>query len=66
MQLKYNELRVARDKLVTEIEIKKAQVEKLSDELDMPFNDDYVIKIAREKLNLCRPEEILFYNDLLK
>lgn len=65
MQLRYNELRETRDALMAEIEAGKIRLEKLTNELDMPFNDEYVTKIARERLNLCRPEEILFYNDLL-
>ena len=27
-------------------------------------DDDYIIRIAKEKLNLRLPEEIIFYNDL--
>jgi len=66
MQLRYNELRETRDALLAEIEARSGRLEKLTDELEMPFNDEYVTRIARRKLNLCRPEEILFYNDLLK
>lgn len=65
MQLRYNELRRTRDALLAEIEAGAGRVEKLENELAMPFDEEYVAKVAREKLNLCRPEEILFYNDLL-
>ncbi|NLK39566.1 MAG: septum formation initiator family protein [Clostridiales bacterium] len=65
MQLRFNELREMRDALKREIEAGHARIEKLQNELEMPFDDEYVAKVARERLNLCRPEEILFYNDLL-
>ena len=39
-------------------------IEALQDQLEAPFDDDYVIRIAREKLNLSLPQEIIFYNDL--
>ena len=29
------------------------------------FDDEYIIKIAREKLNLRLPEEIVYYNNLI-
>jgi hypothetical protein len=36
----------------------------LQAQIDAPFDRDYVIKIAKEKLNLSLPQEIIFYNDL--
>ena len=32
--------------------------------LDQTIDDDYIIKVAREKLDLHLPEEIVFYNDI--
>ncbi|MFR5863840.1 MAG: hypothetical protein ACLUFV_00755 [Acutalibacteraceae bacterium] len=32
--------------------------------LDAPITDEYIRRIAREKLNYRDPDEILFYNDL--
>ena len=32
--------------------------------LDEPVTDEYIRRIAREKLNYRDPDEILFYNDL--
>ena len=45
------------------------QIEKLSDEIeqmrylvDAPLDQDYKIRIAREKLGMCFPNEIIFHS----
>ena len=65
LQLEYNSLRVRRDALLAEIQNTGERMEMLQSSLDMPFNDEYIIKIAREKLNLRLPEEIVYYNNLI-
>ncbi len=64
LQLQYNRLKQQKDILAAEITEAEARIEAVQDMLDMPFDHDYVIRIAREKLNLRLPEEIVFYNDL--
>ncbi|MGM9652160.1 MAG: septum formation initiator family protein [Eubacteriales bacterium] len=66
LQLEYNRLRTKRDALMDEISQAEERVNSLEEALDTPFDDDYVIKVAREKLNYRLPEEIVFYNDLVK
>ena len=65
LQLEYNSLQVRRDALLAEIQNIGERMEMLQSSLDMPFNDEYIIKIAREKLNLRLPEEIVYYNNLI-
>ena len=65
LQLEYNSLHVRRDALITENENTGERIEMLQSSLDMPFDDEYIIKIAREKLNLRLPEEIVYYNNLI-
>ena len=65
LQLEYNSLQVRRDALLAEIQNTGERMEMLQSSLDMPFNDEYIIKIAREKLNLRLPEEIVYYNNLI-
>ncbi|MBQ8748154.1 MAG: hypothetical protein IJZ08_09875 [Clostridia bacterium] len=59
-----NALRQERNDLLAEIEAGKERVEAVRAVLDTPFDHEYIIKIAREKLNLRLPEEIVFYNDM--
>ena len=42
------------------------QAEQLQNQLDTPIDDEYIVKVAEDKLSLRLPEEIIFYNDLYK
>lgn len=64
LQLEYNRMKTERDALSAQIAEAQQKVDELQNALDTPFDDEYVIKIAREKLNYRLPEEIVFYNDL--
>ncbi|MBQ2767628.1 MAG: septum formation initiator family protein [Clostridia bacterium] len=64
LMMQYNELKEQADLLRVEIDASANKIEALQAQLDAPFNNDYVIKIAKEKLNLSLPQEIIFYNDL--
>lgn len=64
LQFEYNRLQNQRDELEEQISLSKAKIDELQSALDAPFDDEYVIKFAREKLNYRLPEEIVFYNDL--
>lgn len=64
LQLDYNSLKIRRDALAEEIQATTERIEMLETTLDAPFDDEYIIKIAREKLNLRLPEEIVYYNNL--
>ena len=51
-------------------EEKEAYIEQLDDEVaqlrylvDAPLDDAYKIRIAREKLGMCFPDEIVFHTD---
>jgi cell division protein FtsB len=48
--------------LKAELEEKQKQVEELEKELDKPVDEDYIIRVARERLGLRLPPEIIFYN----
>ena len=64
LQLEYNSLKMRRDALILEIQNTSERIEMLQSSLDTPFDDEYIIKMAREKLNLRLPEEIVYYNNL--
>ena len=65
LQLEYNSLKMRRDVLAAEIQATSERIEMLQTTLDTPFDDEYIIKIAREKLNLRLPEEFVYYNNLI-
>ena len=39
------------------------EIEKLKADLAEEMDDDYIMRIAREKLNYYLPDEIIFFND---
>ena len=66
LEMKYNEIESQRKALEEQYLANQEYIEELERELGAEFNEDYIIKIAKEKLNLCMPEEIIFYNDLIE
>lgn len=50
------------------LSLKKAEyeerIEQIEYELGCEFDDEYIIRVAKEKLNLCMPDEVIYYNGL--
>lgn len=63
LSLRYNELTKKRDQLKAQVEAEQLELEKLLEEVDAEFNDEYIIKIAREELGYRMPDEIIYYNN---
>ena len=62
--MKYNET-------MKQTEEQRAKIERLSDEIeqmqylvDAPLDNDYKMRIAREKLGMCFPDEIIFHTGI--
>lgn len=66
LNLERTSLMLEEQRLNEEIEAYTNRIEELNDELERPYDDDYVMRVAREKLNYHLPEEIIFFNDLNK
>ncbi|MBP5208659.1 MAG: septum formation initiator family protein [Clostridia bacterium] len=66
LSLKYNELTKKRDKLKADVEQAQLELEKLRDEVNAEYNEEYIIKIAREELGYRMPDEVIYYNNLNK
>ena len=56
------------NEIMEEAKKQNAKIEKLTDEIerleylvDAPLDEDYKIRIAREKLGMCFPNEIIFH-----
>ena len=61
--MKYNQKMQEAEMLEKEKEALEEKVEQMRYRLDSPLDDEYVARVAREKLGLCFPEEIIFYGD---
>ncbi len=62
LNFKVNEQRRQIEELRVLLEEQQEKVGKLRYELDRPFDDEYAIEIARDKLNYHLPGEIIYYN----
>lgn len=40
------------------------KIDELEYLVEMPLDDEYKIRMARERLGMCFPDEIIFYTDL--
>ena len=61
--LKYQEL--MRDKATLEEDRDRVtvEIEELKYLIDCPVDREYIVRVAREKLGLALPDEIVYYND---
>lgn len=64
LQLKYNQYEAQRDQLRAEISNLEDKRDELENQASSDIDRQYIIDVAKEKLNLRLPEEIIFYNDL--
>lgn len=64
LQIQFNQLNEDRKTLEQQVKAYSADIEELQAELDAPFDDEYIIRVAREKLGYHLPDEIIYYNDL--
>ena len=64
LSLRYNELTKKRDQLKAQVQQEQLELEKLLDEVNAEYNDEYILKIAREELGYRMPDEIIYYNNL--
>ena len=61
--VEFNELQSEKEALKQEINDKKNNIEELEYWINAPMDDDYIMKFAREKLELYRADEIVFVGD---
>ncbi len=65
VQIEYNQLEEERAKIEENIEEVQGSIDEINSKLNTPFDEEYIIALAKEKLGYCLPEEIIFYNDLI-
>ncbi len=65
VQIEYNQLEEEREKIEENIEAVQGSIDEINSKLNTPFDEEYIIALAKEKLGYCLPDEIIFYNDLI-
>ena len=61
--MKYNKIMEDKREDEAYIERLEDEIEQLQYLVDAPLDDDYKIRIAREKLGMCFPDEIIFHTE---
>lgn len=59
----FNNLRDQEKELLEEKERYEDEIARLKEDLLHDMDDEYIMRIAREKLNYYLPDEIIFFND---
>lgn len=62
LQQEFSDLEEKHEQLVDEIDDYEERIAELQYELDRPLDNEYIIEIARKKLNYHLPDEIIFEN----
>lgn len=64
LKLELNDLSREYAEVKQNVEQTEAYVRRLKNRLATEFDDDYVAGVAKDKLGLANPDEVIFYNDL--
>lgn len=64
LNIEINELNERKAVMEKQVASESEKVGELQNRLDTPFERDFVAALAKEKLNLVMPDEVIFYNDL--
>ena len=64
LQLKINVLEEEYNEKLQQNEALEDEVDKLENQLSGINTEEHIVDVAKDKLNLRLPEEIIFYNDL--
>ncbi|MBP3368157.1 MAG: septum formation initiator family protein [Clostridia bacterium] len=61
-RLQNNDLKVRADALQEKIDTLSEHIDELESDLDAPFDDEYVEKVAHDKLGMRYPQEVIYYS----
>ncbi len=64
LQVQFNELNTQRKQLIEQVRGYSELIEQKQEQLEEPFDESYVIRVARAKLGYHLPDEVIYYNDL--
>ena len=62
--IKYGQLKEESKRLEQEAEAYRAEIEEIEYYINSPVDYEYIIRIAREKLGMYLPDEIVYHNDI--
>lgn len=63
-KIEVNSLAERKSELEVKVAADEEKVGELQNRLDTPLDREFIAALAKEKLNLVMPDEVVFYNDL--
>ncbi len=64
LQVQMKDLRDARDARLAQVQSLSDSIDELELRIAAPMDEEYIERVAREKLGYRKPNEIIFYNDI--
>ena len=61
--MQYNDAMKTKEEKQAYVDGLKDEIQRLEYMVDAPLDDEFKIRIAREKLGMCFPDEIIFYGE---
>jgi cell division protein FtsB len=61
--MQYNDAMKTKEEKQAYVDSLKDEIQRLEYMVDAPLDDEFKIRIAREKLGMCFPDEIIFYGE---
>ena len=62
--MQYNDAMKTKEEKQAYVDSLKDEIQRLEYMVDAPLDDEFKIRIAREKLGMCFPDEIIYYTDI--
>jgi cell division protein FtsB len=62
--MQYNDAMKTKEEKQAYVDSLKDEIQRLEYMVDAPLDDEFKIRIAREKLGMCFPDEIIFHTGL--
>ena len=64
LQVQIRDLREERDKQAEKVRVLQDNIDELELRIATPIDDEYIERVARERLGYRKPGEIIYYNDI--
>lgn len=64
--MRYNDMLAERETLAKQVELLRAENDRLTEEIAAPWNEEYIKRVARRELGYCLPGEVIYFSDFEK
>ena len=61
--MRYNDMLAERETLAKQVELLRAENERLAEEIAAPWNEEYVKRAARREPGHCLPGEVIYFSN---